>query len=174
MGGGPGPTARRPVMAVVRSPVAIRSASVDDLDRIAEIEQACFSDPWTRDALASALALPHVRFFVGELAPSAGDGERGTAGYVVALVLGDEGEIADLAVLPAARRRGVGTALLDRTEKDLAARGVRTLYLEVRESNADALALYRSRGFEPVGRRRGYYRHPPEDALVLRRDLAPT
>ena len=174
MGGGTGPTARRPVTAVVRSAVAIRSASADDLDRIAEIEHACFSDPWTRDALASALALPHVRFLVGELTAPAGDGERGTAGYVVALVLGDEGEIADLAVLPAARRRGVAAALLDRTEKDLAARGVRTLYLEVRESNADALALYRSRGFEAVGRRRGYYRHPPEDALVLRRDLAPT
>jgi ribosomal-protein-alanine N-acetyltransferase len=92
----------------------------------------------------------------------------------VALIAGDEGEIADLAVAPSARRRGVGGALLDRVVRDAAASGVGALYLEVRESNAGAIALYRSRGFGAVGRRRGYYRHPSEDALVLRREIAPT
>ena len=94
-------------------------------------------------------------------------------GYVLALIAADEAEIADLAVTPAARRRGVGGLLLDRVSRAAADRGVRVLYLEVRESNVAARRLYESRSFLPVGRRRGYYRHPPEDALVLRRDLEP-
>jgi ribosomal-protein-alanine N-acetyltransferase len=88
------------------------------------------------------------------------------------MVAADEGEIADLAVAPWARRRGVGGLLLDLAAADARDVGVRTLYLEVRESNAAAIALYESRGFGTIGRRRQYYRHPMEDALVLRRDLS--
>ena len=55
---------------------------------------------------------------------------------------------------------------------ELMQEGVRALYLEVRDSNAAARALYGSLGFTQVGRRRGYYQHPTEDALLLRRDLA--
>ena len=159
---------------VARQAAVIRLAEEGDLDRIAAIERACFSDPWTRESLATARSLPHIRFLVAESAGGAGDGDGAVAGYVVALVMGDEGEIADLAVDPAWRRQGVAGSLLDRIERDLAASGARALFLEVRESNRAALALYRARGFEPVGRRRGYYRRPTEDALVLRRDLAPT
>jgi ribosomal-protein-alanine N-acetyltransferase len=157
--------------APTKSAVEVRPATVRDLVAIAAIEEVSFSDPWTYDALATALGLSHVRFLVAE--------ERGgpvgrVVGYVVALVVGEEGEIADLAVHPAHRRGGVGDLLLTRVEDELAGVGVRALYLEVRESNEAALRLYRSRGFEGVGRRRGYYRHPVEDALVLRRALAPT
>jgi ribosomal-protein-alanine N-acetyltransferase len=91
----------------------------------------------------------------------------------VALLYGEEGEIADLAVAPAARRLGVGGLLLDRVVAEAMESGVRALYLEVRESNSAARALYHSRGFDTVGRRRRYYQRPAEDALVLRRDMAP-
>jgi ribosomal-protein-alanine N-acetyltransferase len=161
--------------------MTLRRAASADLPAIAAIERVSFSDPWTLDALASTLALRHIRFLVAEeIDPSARVGAAGGAGaaallgYVVALITGDEGEIADLAVAPSARRRGVGGALLDRVVRDAAESGVGALYLEVRESNAVAIALYRSRGFGAVGRRRGYYRHPSEDALVLRREIAPT
>lgn len=164
--------------------LTIRPAMAVDLEQVTAIEQACFSDPWTAEAFASALRLSHIRFLVAEEtddpAPGNGvpvvDGRGGASrlvGYVLAMVVADEGEIADLAVAPSARRRGVGGELLDRVAADARQGGVRALYLEVRESNTAAIALYRSRGFGPVGRRRGYYRHPSEDALLLRRDLGP-
>lgn len=155
----------------------IRAASERDLDRMAAIERVSFSDPWSSDAFAQALRLSHVRCLIAESAVPADGGGNGAGamlGYVVALIVDEEGEIADLAVAPSARRQGVGGILLDRMAAEAAECGVRTVYLEVRESNVAALGLYRSRGFAPVGRRRGYYRRPPEDALVLRRELAPT
>lgn len=92
------------------------------------------------------------------------------AGYVVALDAADEGEILNLAVAPAGRRRGLGRALVEEILEVLAGRGVRSVYLEVRESNAPARALYAAHGFREVGRRSHYYRRPVEDAIVLRRD----
>ena len=170
MGGNARTSARRRVTARARGVLVLRRATPSDLDRIAEIEQASFADPWSYDALATALGLAHIRFIVAE--EGGGTGSR-LVGYVVALVMGDEGEIADIAVDPAVRRGGVGSELLARVEEELARCGVRTLYLEVRESNRAALGLYHGRGFEAVGRRRGYYRHPLEDALVLRREIEP-
>jgi [ribosomal protein S18]-alanine N-acetyltransferase len=154
--------------------VTVRLAEARDLPSILEIERASFSDPWTEDAFESAFALQRMRLFVAE---ESGDAPRGGAsvlvGYVVALLLGPEAEIADLAVAPRVRRRGVGRVLLERTLADLEVRAVETVFLEVRESNSAARALYESQGFVMVGRRRGYYRHPPEDALILKRESAP-
>jgi len=116
------------------------------------------------------MGLAHIRFLVAE---EGGGTASQLVGYVVALVMGDEGEIADIAVAPSARRAGVGRVLLSRVEDEMARCGVRALYLEVRESNRAALGLYAARGFEAVGRRRGYYRHPVEDALVLKREIDP-
>jgi ribosomal-protein-alanine N-acetyltransferase len=165
------------VTAATKAALVIRHAIGTDLGRIGEIERASFSDPWSIESLASTLALPHIRFFVAEQPPEPDarrDGVPNLLGYVVALLLGEEGEIADLAVAPPARRRGIGGVLLDRVVAEAVESGVRALYLEVRDSNLAARALYQSRGFHLAGRRRGYYRHPPEDALVLRRDLVPT
>ena len=95
------------------------------------------------------------------------------AGYVVAWYVVDEGEVANLAVAPGARRQGIGSALLDAAVRESIQRGVSDLYLEVRESNLSARRLYATRGFEEVSRRKGYYRSPVEDALILRRTLKP-
>ena len=137
------------------------------MDAIHAIEQASFADPWTRRSFVSLLSEPAVYFHVAA-------GAGGTiAGYVVAWCVVDEAEIANVAVAPEARGRGVGAALLDAALAHAAGRGCLAAYLEVRESNAAARALYASRGFGAVGRRRGYYRHPVEDALVLRCAIAP-
>ena len=121
-----------------------------------------FSDPWStqdfRDCVAFAL-------FLVAVGP-----DDGVSGYVVALEAADEGEILNLAVAPAGRRRGLGRALVEQMLEALRGRGVRQVYLEVRESNAPARALYASRGFTEVGRRKQYYRRPVEDAIVLRVD----
>jgi ribosomal-protein-alanine N-acetyltransferase len=92
-------------------------------------------------------------------------------GYVVAWFVLEEGEIGNLAVAGEARRQGLGARLLDHAIAAVRRSDVDVLYLEVRDSNAAARALYASRGFVEVGRRREYYRRPKEDALVLRLDL---
>jgi len=88
----------------------------------------------------------------------------------VALEAADEGEILNLAVAPDGRRRGLGRELVRATIDALTEREVRQVYLEVRESNAPARALYATFGFKEVGRRQQYYRRPVEDAIVLRLD----
>jgi ribosomal-protein-alanine N-acetyltransferase len=126
------------------------------------IEQHVFSDPWSmqdfRDCVTYAL------FLVAE------DPGDTIAGYVVGLEAADEGEILNLAVAPTGRRHGLGRALVEEAVDTLRARGVKQIYLEVRDSNAPARALYAGHGFKEVGRRKAYYRRPVEDAIVLRLD----
>ena len=119
-----------------------------------------FSDPWSAGDFAECLA-SGIPFLVAE--------QRGAvAGYVIAHGAADEGEIMNLGVAPAHRRRGVGRALVARVLSLLAGGGARVVFLEVRESNAGALRLYQSLGFAEVARRARYYRRPVEDAVVLR------
>ena len=92
-------------------------------------------------------------------------------GYIVLAHVVDEAEIANLAVAPEWRGRGVGALLVDDAVAAAMEGGARVLYLEVRESNAAAQALYRSRGFVVVGRRHRYYRNPVEDALLFERRM---
>lgn len=156
--------------------LTIRRAVATDIERVAAIERVSFSDPWSFETFSAALALRHLRFLVAEGAgreTGGGPAEPALVGYVVALVMADEGEIADVAVAPDARRRGVARMLIERVAAEVMQEGVRALHLEVRESNAAARALYGAMGFAQVGRRRGYYQQPSEDALLLRRDLAP-
>ncbi|HEX5831817.1 MAG TPA: ribosomal protein S18-alanine N-acetyltransferase [Gemmatimonadaceae bacterium] len=150
-----------------------RAATIGDLDDVGEIERASFSDPWSRDAFIAALGNPNVTFLVVASGPATRAIPSRVLGYVVAWFAGGDGEIANVAVAPEARRQGVGARLMDAALAAARRRGVEQLFLEVRESNVAAQALYASRGFEPVGRRRQYYRKPTEDALVLRALLAP-
>ena len=156
--------------------LVVRAARDSDIDSVLAIERASFADPWGRDSFETAIHLDRMLFLVaeGSLADEGGRtdyGKREVLGFVVALLLLDEAEVADLAVVPAARGRGIGGLLLDHVTADAHAVGVRSLYLEVRESNVSARALYDSRSFTHVGRRRGYYRNPTEDALLMRQDL---
>ena len=148
-----------------RVPLVLRTARDADIDAVLAIEQASFGDPWNRSAFMELLDDPRVAFLVAD---AGGD----VLGYVVAWFVLDEGEIGNLAVADVARRHGVGARLLDGAITAVRAADVNSLYLEVRDSNAAARALYASRGFAEVGRRRDYYRRPKEDALVLRLELA--
>ena len=95
------------------------------------------------------------------------------AGFVLARQAADEAEILMLAVLPAARRQGLGRRLVEACAAEAARHGATTLFLEVAAGNDAARALYRATGFAQVGRRRGYYADGA-DALVLRRPLSPS
>jgi ribosomal-protein-alanine N-acetyltransferase len=137
-----------------------------DLVEIAAIEARAFSDPWSERAFRDALAHERIYFACARAEES---GAPRVLGYVVAWFAAGEGEIANLAVDPNVRGRGVGSALLDTALDEARRHGVAEVFLEVRSSNLRARQLYESRGFAEVGRRRGYYRRPVEDAVVLRR-----
>jgi ribosomal-protein-alanine N-acetyltransferase len=143
--------------------MVIDAAVESDVPEIVAMERACYSDPWAASAFKGLHENPAVHFAVARK-----ERQGAVAGYVVAWFVGDEGEVANLAVDKAERRRGVGLALLDSVIATATERGVATLFLEVRESNGAARKLYASRDFEEVGRRKGYYRSPQEDALILR------
>lgn len=139
----------------------IRPARPADAARLAPLERRCFSDPWSALAFEELLRLPFTVAFVAE------QGE-GIVGYLIARALAEEGEILNLAVAAELRRQGLGAQLLEAGLTALEEAGVRSVWLEVREANTTAQVLYRRRGFQPAGRRKGYYRNPVEDALVLR------
>lgn len=150
----------------VTTPVTLRVADGDDIARMADIEARVFGDPWPRSAFRDLLGAPHAHIAVAERRV-----DDPIIGYCVLLHAADEGEIANIATEPSVRGQGVGAQLLDHALDTAQHYGVRAVYLEVRTSNGAARALYASRGFEVVGRRRAYYRNPLEDALVLRRDI---
>lgn len=160
-----GSDARTPPSGGV-STVVIRAATAADIPGIADLERRAFSDPWSAASFKAALAHAAV-FFATARRNDAAE----VLGYVVAWFVADEGEIANLAVAPEGWGQGIGRALLDAAMVEGFAREARTMYLEVREGNERARRLYASAGFEEVGRRRGYYRRPVEDAIVLRRTL---
>jgi [ribosomal protein S18]-alanine N-acetyltransferase len=143
------------------APFRIRTAQPADVERLAELERTCFPDPWTRDGLLELVQASQAIARVVEA-----DGP--VVGYVLARWVADSAEILNLAVAPEARRLGLARQMLDDVLAALASRGVREVYLEVRQSNAPARRLYETRGFRVAGMRRAYYRHPIEDALVLR------
>ena len=149
--------------------VVLRAAQPRDVDDVTVLEQVAFSDPWSRQAFAGLVGNPAVLFVVARRV----DVERPSRllGYVVAWFAADESEIANIAVAPSARGCGVGARLLDAALTEAVHRGAAMTYLEVRESNTVARRLYASRGFAELGRRRKYYRHPVEDALVLGRPI---
>jgi len=164
-------------VTAVAGTLHIRPAIESDVPAMVAIERASFSDPWTASAIAATLRFDHMRVLVAEergAGELGGDGAGRPLGYVVAMIAGPEAEIADLAVSPDARRRGIGRALIDRLLADLETEGVLAVFLEVRESNHAARTLYESRAFRGIGRRRRYYRLPPEDALLLKRELGAT
>ena len=135
------------------------------LDEVADLERVCFSTPWSRNMLAEELDNACSAFLV------ALDGDDSVAGYAGLLVIADEGYITNVAVRPESRRGGVAGQLLDVFLKFAAANGLAFLTLEVRESNYAAIALYGSRGFRSVGRRKNYYEHPKEDAIIMTREF---
>ncbi len=141
-----------------------------DLAYVAALEAQIHAAPWTpgnfRDVLAAGYSA------------SVGEREGRIVAYGVLILSPGEAQILNLSVVPDARREGLGRRLLKRFIDDARRLGAEQIFLEVRVSNAVAIALYDSEGFAAVGRRDGYYPGmdadaPREDALVMRRSLAP-
>lgn len=148
----------------IKSPaVALRPFGGLDLDRAALIHSAAFAaawdQRWDRQAFAELLAMPGAFGLMAEpQGKSSGEPDcEAAVGLLLMRVAADEAEIVTLAVLPEWRRQGVGFALLQKGEREAAARGAMRLFLEVAEDNFAARKLYGSLGFAAAGRRAGYY-----------------
>lgn len=144
--------------------IRIADAAPEHIPQIGALEKLCFSLPWTEETLRAQLHSERHIFLV------ALDGET-VAGYIGLTHVLDEGYISNIAVSPAYRRRGVGTALLTELERRAGELRLSFLTLEVRSSNAAARALYAARGFQVTGLRRNYYEKPAEDAVLMTKTL---
>ena len=139
---------------------SITQAREELLPQIQKIEQRSFSVPWTEQMLRLQLSPDSHVFLTAET-------EEGVIGYIGMMYVLDEGYISNVAVHPDFRRRGVADALLDALEERARTLRLSFLTLEVRQSNAPAVALYEKHGYRIVGRRKNYYEKPAEDALLM-------
>lgn len=132
----------------------------DHVAQIASLEKQCFGDPWSEDSIASELDNPLSLWLVAEQ-------DGAVCGYVGSQTVLDETDMMNIAVRPDCRRQGIAAVLIVELVARLKERGSHILRLEVRQSNAPAIALYNSMGFTQLGIRRNYYRNPKENALIL-------
>lgn len=141
----------------------LRPAAVGDIEAMGRLHAASFPqrETWSPTVLALQMDLAGVFGLIA-----------GDRGFVLARAVAGEAEILTLAVDPASRRAGIGTALLTAANAQAGCMGASEMFLEVATTNEAALALYAALGFREVGQRRAYYADGG-DALVLRAELTP-
>ncbi|MCI8611023.1 MAG: ribosomal protein S18-alanine N-acetyltransferase [Clostridiales bacterium] len=133
------------------------------LDQLAAIEKICFGkDAWSKDMILSSIRQSCTQIWTAK------DIQLSKIfAYAILYQAGDEGDIANIAVLPDYRRMGIGGMLLDTMLQHAKTADIRAVYLEVRQSNIPAIQLYLSKGFQEIGKRKKYYKNPTEDALLM-------
>jgi len=145
----------------VGASVRLRPMVEADVDAVLALDALVHPTTWSPEFVRSQLGLPGLRTnLVAELH---GD----LVGHAALLVVADEGHVTSVAVAPDHQRMGIGRVLLAALCRDAEHRGLAAMTLEVRVSNAAAIALYRRFGFAPSGVRPGYYADDGEDALIM-------
>ena len=139
----------------------IREMTLQDVPAIAEIEKACFSLPWSEQSLIDSVTREDTMFLVCEE-------EQNIVGYIGMYLSFDEGDITNVAVAPAYRKRGYGEAIVSKAIELAKEKQLEMILLEVRVSNAPAISLYKKMGFEEIGIRKNFYEHPVEDAMIMK------
>jgi ribosomal-protein-alanine N-acetyltransferase len=137
----------------------------EDLDWVAEAEQAIYPFPWSRANFADSLDAGYSSWVMQR--------EKAALGYAVLMQVVDEAHLLNISIMPALQGRGLGSQLLEHLCVVAQRFGARQMYLEVRDSNVAGQRLYDKWNFERVGRRKAYYPAPNgrEDAIVMRREL---
>ena len=138
----------------------IRTMQKGDVAAVAALEAQIFPMPWSAAGFADTLPREDIIFLVAYE-------QDELLGYVGIYCTLDEGEITNVAVAPAARRRGIARALLTELKQQLACRNVTQIVLEVRVSNEPAIRLYEQMGFSVLGVRKNFYEKPTEDAYIM-------
>ncbi len=144
--------------------LVIRELKAEDAAAAAEIEYQSFPDPWSQNGILDTVSNPSTVCLLAEKAGKA-------VGYLFAYRAGDEAEIARIAVAGEQKRQGVGKSLMRTLEEIGKKKQIRRLLLDVRESNREARAFYEKMAFQKDGIRRGFYQDPPEDAVLMSREL---
>ncbi len=145
--------------------IEIRRAEAEDAEAIAAAEREIFPDPWSESDILSTVSAE------GSMCYAALSDKRIVA-YIIARQIAPEGEIYRIATLPEKRRCGIALMLLCHLVREEGARGLKFLYLEVREQNEAARSLYSSFGFKEIGVRKGYYKNPSDNAVLMMYELS--
>lgn len=138
----------------------IKAMQPEDVPAVARLETVSFSHPWSENALMESLQTPNYYFFTAKK-----DGNL--VGYVGAYLAADELSITNIAVFPLWKRKGIGALLLKSLDEIAVWRSLYGITLEVRVSNAAAIALYEKAGYQGAGVRKRFYDNPTEDALIM-------
>jgi ribosomal-protein-alanine N-acetyltransferase len=153
------------------APIVVLDARAPHAQVVAELHARAFRRGWSAEECAALLSDPRV---IGLLAVTRRFFRPTPVGFALVREAAGEAEILSIGVTPQARGKGAGRALIAAGIDRLRLRGVQDLFLEVEETNAPALALYRAFGFTPRGRRESYYHTPdgrPSAALVMHLEL---
>jgi len=142
------------------SEVIIRRMQAEDLTEVCRIEKENFSIPWSEKSFLESMERNDTVFLTALL------GEE-IAGYVGCYCIAGTGEITNVAVKSACRRKGIGGLLLEKLYEESAALDTKEFFLEVRESNEAAIALYSCQGFVKEGIRKNFYEKPVENAVIM-------
>lgn len=145
--------------------MTVSKMTLDEVFAVAQLDRALFSaESWSERAFADSLSDESRRFWVAK----EGEALLGFCGLSVSF---EQGDILNIAVDPAHRKKGIGEALLRTAIEAFIALGGRELFLEVRASNAPARRLYEKCGFLPIGIRRNYYQQPAEDGAIYKLEV---
>lgn len=138
----------------------IREMQESDLLQVAAIEKANFSVPWSLESFRESMELEHTIYMVAEE-------QENIMGYCGMYRVFNEGEIVNVAVAEAYRRRKVASQLLEQLFAQSSELKVDNFFLEVRESNQPAIQLYKKLGFAEAGIRKNFYEKPRENAIFM-------
>ena len=145
----------------------IRRMSQADIPSVVEIEEQCFSLPWSEKSFEDSLMREDTIFLVCEENENLTGGST-IVGYMGLYLSFDEASVTNVAVSPVFRKKGYGEALVVTAKEVAKEAGAECIFLEVRQSNAPAISLYKKLGFEELGIRKKFYEHPVEDAIIMK------
>ncbi len=144
--------------------LVIQRMGTEDIDEVVKIENQSFTDPWKREffleEINNTLACPLVAKF-----------NQNVVGYACLWIFLDELQIANIAVAPTFRKKGIGTKIMEKIISYAQRNFLKRITLDVRESNKEAINLYNKFGFKILGKRKNYYRFPVEDSAIMEKIL---
>lgn len=141
--------------------ITIRLMNTEDAKQVAHIEKQSFSQPWPEEEFRKAATNKAYIYIV------ATHNER-IVGYAGVIASAEEADITNIAVDAEYRRLGIADQLLKQLSRQLFQKDIKDIFLEVRESNSAAIALYSKNGFVKIGMRKNYYKLPNEDAIIMK------
>ncbi len=144
--------------------IEIRRMGFDDIEAVAKIERENFSVPWDENGFLSFMIREGTVFLTAFL-------DDRLVGYCGLISAADEADITNVSVSLDARHQGIGSRLVEELIKEAGDMGIKKIFLEVRESNVSAIALYQKHDFKQVGLRKDYYEKPTENALLMFKEL---